>query len=175
MNRKLLALGLTILSFSVIPVSAQTQPQTKSDKTVKVKESREDRKIIREVKPENARNMRGGGFRGKPARRVDPFNGIELTEAQKNEIDKATEMRDEEFEKIQEEAASRMKKAENDFDEKIVRLLNPEQLKTYRDNVEKDKKGFRGPRPMMRKEAKNKTSRKDTDEAKQQPSAINGR
>ena len=63
-----------------------------------------------------------------PARALNPMAGIELTEAQKKSLDKAKES----FDKS-------MKKSRSNFDKQIEKILTPQQLQTYKANIEKRK------------------------------------
>jgi len=83
-----------------------------------------------------------GEFKGKknfPAKALNPFAGIELTDSQKTALEKAKDSRNKKSAKAKETYKKSMDKTKSDFNKEIEKILTPQQILTYKANLEKRK------------------------------------
>ena len=72
-----------------------------------------------------------------------PFNGIQLTDAQKQKIDKERGKRNDKIKKAREKARSEHNKARDNYLKGLKKILTPEQFAKLQDNISKSKKACR--------------------------------
>ncbi len=88
------------------------------------------------------RGRHHGHFGKKECGRFNPFDGIELTDAQKDKGKKAREARKEKCGKIREKMEKERAKADEGYMKELQKVLTPEQMAKFRANREAMKKKF---------------------------------
>ena len=86
------------------------------------------------------RGRHHGNFGKKGCGRFNPFDGIELTDAQKDKVKKAREARKEKCGKIREKMEKERVKADESYMKELQKVLTPEQMAKFRANRESMKK-----------------------------------
>lgn len=91
--------------------------------------------------------------------RRNPFDGIELTSAQKEKLDKANASRKNKRQKMDEKIKKERQKMRSDYMKDLEKILTPEQMTRYKANIEaakarkaeftKERKGYVKPGPVV--------------------------
>lgn len=146
MKKKILALTLAAFTFGIVAANAQTQ--SASDQA-SCKSKTECCK--KEEKKEGKKDMK----RGERAK-LNPFNGIELTQEQKSQIAALREQQKADRKKAKDAQKETKAKEREAYDAKIATILTPEQLAVYQSN----RQAMKEAREQKAKKIKAKMSRK---------------
>lgn len=156
--------ALTISTFGAFAQSETSQAnaavceQTSNECSADTKECKKDKKDKKHCK----KGERKGECKGKKGQRQNPFQGIELTADQQQQIDALrAEMKaaKEAGKKADKEAKAEARKQ---YDEKIAQILTPEQFTQYKANCDKMKDRKKGVKERVGK-AKVKRDAKTAD------------
>ncbi len=139
MKKTLFSIAFALIATLSLPVFAQqtatpqqvtcTKNDCTKDKNAKpAKDGRKgDKRFNRHMDPKERMEMLKSRI----------FEGIELTDAQKQEIDRRGNECDEKINQIRKESNEKIKAAQNDFDAEVKKILSEEQYQQYLSNKEK--------------------------------------
>lgn len=134
MKKTILTIAIAIMSVIGIDAFAQQPEQAK----VQLCEQENSKKCPKkEWKDKQNRKVRTNHKRQHA--NYELFNGIELSETQKEEIFKIDNERHEKNQKIDQKNRDNRQKVQNEYDKKMKKILTPEQYNKYLSNKDKSK------------------------------------
>ena len=143
MRKKVLGLVIAALSFSAFGTFAQSEVQTGKASCEQTSNCKKGDKNCKKVKKDGKNFKKEHKGHDSKMSRINPFDGIELTAEQKQQIEalkaerKAKMGKEKDKREAQKKAAKEARAQEKmEFDKKVAQILTPEQYAQYQSNCQ---------------------------------------